>query len=463
MNIKTIAVTTFLSLLAFPVFAMDYPTFAGITISSTTTAAEYIIYFFNLAVAMGTLIAVVMVIMAGIEWVTSSGNPGKIESAKGKIANTLLGVAVLLGCYLILNTINPQLTTIQIDNLNCDHGIVLSVKQASDGKINQVCIDSSQNITDTVLSTVKWNFPDKYLLKVYAYAGANYTGAITEFNCKTAACSGSIPTDTKSIYFLLNSPGIYLYDDNSYTPANPAVKSYPLFTSTSIADLSKTTPSFDNFTKSLDIISPTDQQIQYMAIVFKDPNWQGKCAFVAVSVPDMDQARSGSYTDSVGDNSISSIIVTKANLDQSVINEKRGEVILYTKTTCGKSDTDPTKQIKSCHIPILSASGGQIDIGNAKDVSGYCTGGSRGDKFVEGDEVMSFEITGAAGLVLSTKPTNYTSTTSGADYTGNTLPYCMYFDKASLGGGTCYSNIQDSPIFTVGGDTPKSFIVLPDN
>jgi hypothetical protein len=459
MNIKTTTAIIFLFLLVSPVFAAaayDYPQIAGITINENTTAAEYLVYFFNLAVAIGAFIAVVMIIIAGIEWVTSSGNPSKIESAKGKIANTLFGVAILLGCYLILNTINSQLSTIKIDNLACDHGIIVSIKRASDGKIKHKCIDSNQaEIEDTILSTISWNFPDNYLLKAYAYSGSGFTGAITEFNCGSGACSGSIPTDTKSIYFLLNNPGIYLYDDNSYVPASPAVKGYPLFTSTSIPDLSKTS-NFDNFTKSIDIIQSSDPQIKYQAVAFVDQNYRGRCAFISTnSVSDMDQAPSPYYTDTLGDGTISSIIVTKSNLSAEAVSQDRGEIILYTKKNCGKSDTDITKQIKACHIKIGSSSSGQVNIldSTEKGCANLRQAKDANNLFVLGDEVMSFEITGLAGLVLSTSKYGE----------GDNNTSCMYFDKESLGGGTCYSNIQDSPIFTVGGKIPLSFIVLPAN
>jgi hypothetical protein len=458
MNIKTIIAIIFSFFASSPVFAMDYPTFAGITISETTTATEYIVYFFNLAVAIGAFIAVIMVIMAGIEWVTSSGNPSKVESAKEKITNTIFGICVLLGCYLILRTINPQLTTIQIDNLSCEHGIVVSVTQESDGRVKQECIDNSQaEIKDTITSTQSWNFPAKYLLKAYTYSEANYKGTITEFDCGDTVCSGDI-SGAKSLYLVLNSPGIYLYDGTDFDPENPAVKSYPLFTATSIPDLSNKN-SFDNFTKSIDIVNPPETATtttNYVAVAFKSQNYQGRCAFIAQPNGNLDTTTvNGWYTDRVGNKAISSIIVAKSIVDPSAVSVERGEVIFYTKTDCGKSDNDPTNQIKSCRKDILNNASGQVDFlstegcinNNIDPVTNKPIG------FVEGDEVMSFEITGAAGLVLSTAKKEE----------GDESTYCQYFNKSSLGGGTCFSSIRDTPIFTVGGKTPQSYIILPDN
>jgi hypothetical protein len=458
MNIKTIILILSLFVAA-PVFAIDYPTIAGITITESTTAADFVVYLFYLGIAIGAFIAVIMILMAGTEWLTSSGDPSKVGAAKEKITNTLLGVCVLFGCYLILNTINSQLTTIKINDLACNHGVVVNIKKAGEQNVKQECIDVDQSsVNGEITNTVRWNFPVDYILKVYTYSEDNYKGTITEIDCKDKVCEGDI-AGAKSIHFLFNNPGIYLYDANNYTPASPAIKSYPLFVSSSVPDL----VNFAKFTKSLEIINQKNSLIQYHAVVFNNPNYSGRCAFVAISVPNMNQAPSGAYTDTVTNNQISSIIVAKANFDQSVVHENRGEIILYTKTNCGKAKTEATtestagKEIKECHIPIGSSSEGQIDI------SDYCKGGSvggfnKGDAFEDGDEVQSFQITGAAGLVLSTKDAR-----NGTSVSDGNPPYCMYFDKSSLKEGTCYPNIIGSDIYTIGGQTPKSFIVLPDN
>jgi len=100
-----------------PVFAMDYPTIAGITISATTSAAEYIVYFFNLAIASGAFIAGVVLFMAGVDYMSARGEPARLSDAKKKITDAFIGLTVLLASFMILNIINPQLTNITIDQL----------------------------------------------------------------------------------------------------------------------------------------------------------------------------------------------------------------------------------------------------------------------------------------------------------------------------------------------------------
>jgi hypothetical protein len=443
MNIKSKLITVLLSFIASPVFAATYPEFGGITLSKDTTAAQYIIYFFNLIVAVGAFIAVIMVIMAGIEWVTSSGNPSKIESAKSKIANTLIGVGVLVGSYFILNTINPQLTNIKIDDLTCSHGIVVSVKK-SDGKITQECIDSSQNVLDTITSTIGWKIVGTPYLKVYTYSEPNYLGTIKEYDCRTGACSGSLDiTGAKSIYFVPNDPGIYLYDNVDYKPGSRA---HPISITTNL-DLENPLNIFDNVTKSIDIVNPdqSKQKIMYQAVAFNDPGYVGKCAFIAKPVSDVNMATSEGYTDKI--DNLSSIIVVKMNLDPLAISQDQGDVILYNTASCDKTDSSPDAvNKKSCRIQILTWSKGQINILD------YCK------NFNSGDEVQSFEITGAAGLVLSTGKVDSKKTSDGS---GTSV--CRYFSKQDISVGTCYTKLLESGLYVPGGIKPQSFIVIPDN
>ncbi|MDD3386803.1 MAG: hypothetical protein PHX92_02675, partial [Candidatus Pacebacteria bacterium] len=146
MKIKTLLISIIPLLIALPVFAESkYPVIAGIEISETTTSAEYIAYAFSLLVAIGTFIAVVMVVIAAIEWMSSEGNPSKIDSSKGKIKNALLGVGVLLGSYVIISTINPEITEVEINDLVCDYGIIMKANIGTGEKQREVlkCIDQN--------------------------------------------------------------------------------------------------------------------------------------------------------------------------------------------------------------------------------------------------------------------------------------------------------------------------------
>lgn len=116
-------------LIASPAFAaVSVPMVAGIP--TKATAAELVAYFFNLAVTIGSFLAVVMMVMAGIDYVMSRGNPAKIEDAKGRIKNTFLGVVVLMASLLILNIINPDLAVIKINELSKEEQPGINIEEA---------------------------------------------------------------------------------------------------------------------------------------------------------------------------------------------------------------------------------------------------------------------------------------------------------------------------------------------
>ncbi len=145
---KLLALYIILGLFLFPpVYALEisYPPLGGITISSGTTAAQYIVYFVNLLIAVGAFAAAVVLVMAGVSFASSSGDPSKIEEAKKRIRSAFLGLLILLGSYILLSTINSSLTSVNIDNLQ------------SSQKQEPVVIKDSAG--------------------VYIYDGANYTGS----------------------------------------------------------------------------------------------------------------------------------------------------------------------------------------------------------------------------------------------------------------------------------------------
>ncbi len=63
---------------------------------------------FRLGVAIATGLAVVMIVLGGIKYMSTDAIGGK-EDGKDKITSALWGLLIALGAYLLLNTINPQL------------------------------------------------------------------------------------------------------------------------------------------------------------------------------------------------------------------------------------------------------------------------------------------------------------------------------------------------------------------
>lgn len=75
-------------------------------------------FWFLLSAAV--ILALVMLVIGGVEYVGSAGNVSLLGDAKGRIINALLGLLLALAAWLILNLINPDLVdfSITIKSLN---------------------------------------------------------------------------------------------------------------------------------------------------------------------------------------------------------------------------------------------------------------------------------------------------------------------------------------------------------
>lgn len=75
----------------------------------TTNISTYLSGAIKLLVALGGALAVLYAIIGGVQYVAASINPSAKADAMGKVQNALIGLAIILSSYLLLNSINPNL------------------------------------------------------------------------------------------------------------------------------------------------------------------------------------------------------------------------------------------------------------------------------------------------------------------------------------------------------------------
>ncbi len=85
--------------------------------SGLTDFRIYVSNFYLFSIGASILIAVMMMMIGGVIWLTSAGNPGRISTAKEYIINALIGVVLLLGAYTIIQAVNPKLVNLEDPNL----------------------------------------------------------------------------------------------------------------------------------------------------------------------------------------------------------------------------------------------------------------------------------------------------------------------------------------------------------
>jgi hypothetical protein len=86
----------------------------------TTTLEKYLPRAFNLTVAIAAGLAFVVITFGGLMYATSDSISGK-EDGKGYIKNAITGLILVIGSYVILYTINPQILNL---NLRIDAPVI---------------------------------------------------------------------------------------------------------------------------------------------------------------------------------------------------------------------------------------------------------------------------------------------------------------------------------------------------
>ena len=418
MKNKAILTTIFLYLItASTALAANKFTYeiAGITITNKTTAAELIMYFFNIGIAVGGFIAVVMVITSGIDYLTSGGNPSKLEGAKKRMQNSALGVVILVGAFAILNNINPELLNIKISKLECSSGIVFNIKDGT-----RKCFADSEPSLPEFTESGDWMFEEGTVYKVYAYPQENYRGISAEIPFQ-----GKIPPGTKSIAIIPDRNGLYLFDKPGYKISQT---NFPVSVNSSIPNLGSLY--YDEWTNSIDVHNK-NEKLLYRAIGFTEPNYGGKCAYIIGSVPNMG-TESQYYSPVIGNNTLSSLVVFRTDATN---NEDIGAVSLCNNVNCdeGRPGT------KICRILGKT---GDIKKGNIYDPIPYGCG------WGEGERVFALKISGNLGVVLR-----------------STTGECAYWDIHSneLNSGNRVGQLSGTSVLPtgMGGSYPKEFVIYP--
>lgn len=85
----------------------------GTSLTDLSTIPDLVKYFYEWGIALGGVAAFYTLIIAGFQYLTSTGQPGVMKEAREKIISAILGLILLLSSWLILTTINPRLTGYQ--------------------------------------------------------------------------------------------------------------------------------------------------------------------------------------------------------------------------------------------------------------------------------------------------------------------------------------------------------------
>lgn len=87
------------------------------TITTVEDLPQYISTIFQFGLGIAGLLALALIVYGAIQYTTSAGNVAKQQDAKDRITSAIYGLVLLLGAYLILNIINPELIQLKLKTI----------------------------------------------------------------------------------------------------------------------------------------------------------------------------------------------------------------------------------------------------------------------------------------------------------------------------------------------------------
>lgn len=82
----------------------------------TVPVTSYISTMFMILIGLAGVLAVLMIVIGGVQYLSTDAISGKSEG-KEKITNAILGLLLAIGCWVILNTINPGALSFNLDTV----------------------------------------------------------------------------------------------------------------------------------------------------------------------------------------------------------------------------------------------------------------------------------------------------------------------------------------------------------
>lgn len=144
-------------------------------LSNSAGFGDFVNQLYKILIGAGAVIAVIMIMVAGVQFMTSRGSVTSNEKAKSRIQNAILGLILILAPTIVFGIINPQILRIDIGS---------EFSGLKQGAINQNAFTSTSK-------TPSNNSTNAYLLAAYVV----FTNNSTNSSCYTSLVQ-SYPTQS---------------------------------------------------------------------------------------------------------------------------------------------------------------------------------------------------------------------------------------------------------------------------
>ena len=166
-------------------FEIKYPPLPGAPPPTPGNLPSYVQYIFSLSLMVISIICLGVIVYGGVLYLVAGGKPAVLVSARTWIFSGLVGFLILLSSYLILVTINPQLSILHIEveptpPIECGNGLCEA------GETYQNCPqDCPETPTPGIATSTYIQLPTETSIK--------------RILCQEYLCKEELPTSTKAI------------------------------------------------------------------------------------------------------------------------------------------------------------------------------------------------------------------------------------------------------------------------
>jgi len=194
----------------------------GTNLTDTSTLTDLVKYIYEWGIFIGGLAVFISLLIGGFLYLTSAGNPGRMTEAKDRIFSALIGLVLLFSVYLILNTINPELTVLTTPtvsspgsalSIECDTAETDCPGPTCDCPDGQVCKNDPTPGDGVKEGTCLLSgFSSTPCEKAILYTDSNYATVNTEIALDTG-CTTPLATTTVKSVKIIGGCTLYLYSD----------------------------------------------------------------------------------------------------------------------------------------------------------------------------------------------------------------------------------------------------------
>jgi len=230
-------------------------------LGSDPELGDYISAIFNLAMGIAGTIAVLALIIGGILYMTSAGNPEARGNAKKRITAAIFGMILLFSSYLIAKTINPQIIEMHLEGLPNVSGFFLI-----EGDVRKPCpvfVTDTTKIASGATILYDCDDPEKNLpILIFSYPGKNLEGeaSVSELNCGDSQGVSGLSFEVRT-----KLPGVYFYTDggcSSSAARSPSLEDF--------GDLNKKV-------RCVEIINNPNNNVFYDVVLHEEKGYRGRC------------------------------------------------------------------------------------------------------------------------------------------------------------------------------------------